>query len=174
MLTMRESIAQTDSALSFSGGGHRMFDLVRHAHAVEKKKWQGVDTRRPLSSLGRMQAASIVAALDGIELHTLFSSPTVRCRKTLEPLASARKLQIQDHWLLAPDAPIDQLYSALCGEHIEGTLWCTHGEVLDDLDALAVERDGTSALPTAKTAKGGVWIVGRNTDPRYIEPNPTH
>ncbi|MGW4339239.1 histidine phosphatase family protein, partial [Rhodococcus koreensis] len=81
-----------------------MFVVVRHAHAVGKATWRGAETNRPLSPLGRRQASGLVAALDGIELHTLFSSPTARCRDTLGALAADRVLPVQDHWLLAPDA----------------------------------------------------------------------
>ena len=80
------------SATSRPGGGHSMFVVVRHAHAVGKTKWRGAETNRPLSALGRRQAVGIVAALDGIELHTLFSSPTVRCRDTLEPHCPCRTI----------------------------------------------------------------------------------
>ncbi|MGV9868925.1 phosphoglycerate mutase family protein [Rhodococcus koreensis] len=148
-----------------------MFVVVRHAHAVGKATWRGAETNRPLSPLGHRQASGLVAALDGIELHTLFSSPTARCRDTLGALASDRVLPVQDHWLLAPDAPVDQLRAALCGSHIDGTLWCTHGEILDDLAAIS-EHDSRGDFPTAKTAKGGAWIFTPGADPRYLPPTP--
>lgn len=149
-----------------------MFVLVRHTHAVGKKRWRGVDANRPLSALGRLQAHNIVAALDGIELHTLFSSPTARCRDTLQPLAATHARPIHDHWLLSREAPVDQLHEALGGSHIEGTLWCTHGEILDKLSAITLEHDSTWDFPTADTAKGGSWIFDRITGPRYIPPFP--
>lgn len=150
-----------------------MFVLVRHAHAGSKTLWHGPDADRPLSTIGRSQADNLVAALAGIEIRALLSSPTVRCRGTLAPLAAARGLTIEDHCLLAPGAPVDQLFAALCAPDIEGTLWCTHGEVLDNLAAHRPAR----LPPATKTAKGGAWIIDHAAPPpftfRYIAPHPT-
>lgn len=132
-----------------------MFVLLRHAHAVEKKKWGGLDADRPLSVLGREQADNLVATLGRFELRTLFTSPTARCRDTLAPLATARGLPIREHPLLAPDAPVDELRSVLDGADVPGTLWCTHGE----------------SSPPSPTAPPPQWFrredrQGRRVDPR--------
>lgn len=147
-----------------------MFVLLRHAHAVAKKNWGGLDTDRPLSVLGRQQAANLVAALGGLELRTLFSSPTARCRDTLVPLAAARGLPIREHPLLAPDASVDELRSLLGGSD-SGTLWCTHGEILTGL-ADGTHCDTARRLPIGNTAKGGAWILDTNAPLRYIDPDP--
>ncbi|MDV7354522.1 phosphoglycerate mutase family protein [Rhodococcus oxybenzonivorans] len=154
-----------------------MFVLVRHAHAGNKTQWHGPDAARPLSGLGRRQADHLVAALAGIEIRALLSSPTVRCRGTLAPLAAARGLTVEDHCLLAPGAPVDRLFAALCAPDIDGTLWCTHGEVLDDLAATAPTHRSARVPPATKTAKGGAWIIDPAAPPpftfRYIAPDPT-
>ncbi|MDV7347829.1 phosphoglycerate mutase family protein [Rhodococcus oxybenzonivorans] len=148
-----------------------MFVLLRHAHAVEKKKWGGLDADRPLSVLGREQANNLVATLGRVELRTLFTSPTARCRDTLAPLATARGLPIREHPLLAPDAPVDELRSVLDGADVPGTLWYTHGEILTTLADAA--RCATAAgVPIGKTAKGGAWILDGNAPLRYIDPEP--
>ncbi len=123
-----------------------MFVLVRHAHAGNKALWHGPDADRPLSIVGRRQAA-------------------------------ARGLTVEDHCLLAPGAPVDRLFAALCAPDIDGTLWCTHGEVLDDLAATAPTHRSARVPPTTKTAKGGAWIIDPAAPPpftfRYIAPDPT-
>ncbi|MFF0818333.1 SixA phosphatase family protein [Rhodococcus sp. NPDC003318] len=148
-----------------------MFVLVRHADAVAKKAWRGPDVDRPLSPLGHQQSAHIVDALADVALSELISSPTVRCRQTLQPLAAARGLPIVDDPRLARDASVGALLSAL-GRCDDGVLWCTHGELFDQLAAAATEHDAAPFLPTAQTAKGGVWIVHRDRGPRYVGPIP--
>jgi phosphohistidine phosphatase SixA len=147
-----------------------MFVLVRHADALAKKTWPGPDTDRPLSPLGHQQSVHLVEALGDVALSGLFSSPTVRCRQTLEPLAVARGLPIVDDPRLARDAPVGALLSAL-GRCDDGALWCTHGEVFDQLAAAATNHGAARFLPTAKTAKGGLWIVHSDRGPRYVGPN---
>lgn len=149
---------------------------MRHAHAGDKTRWRGADADRPLSTLGQRQARSLVAALRGIELHTLFSSPTARCRDTLLPLAVARDLPIQDHPLLAPDASGDELFAALHTPDLDGMLWCTHGEILDALAAIARANGHPGVPPGPTTGKGGAWVVDRGScrsgEFRYIAPVP--
>ncbi|MDT2007076.1 histidine phosphatase family protein [Rhodococcus opacus] len=148
-----------------------MFVLVRHADAVAKKAWQGPDAVRPLSPLGHQQSAHLVDALADVALSALFSSPTVRCRQTLQPLAVARGLPIVDDSRLVRDAPVGALLSAL-GRCDDGALWCTHGEVFDQLAAAAAAHSAARFLPIGKTAKGGLWIVHPDRGPRYVGPNP--
>ncbi|REE75573.1 phosphohistidine phosphatase SixA [Rhodococcus wratislaviensis] len=153
-----------------------MFVLVRHAHAGEKKKWDGPDADRPLSPLGHDQAHGLVAALRGIEIATLFSSPTTRCRQTLLPLAEAVGLRVADHPLLAPDATPDELFALLHGPEADGAAFCTHGEILNALAEFARSRGAPDAPPSGATAKGGVWFVDCGAGPpptlRYLAPIP--
>src|SRR5664279_3259374 len=87
----------------------RVVILVRHAHAGQKAQWHEDDALRPLTPRGRTQAAGLIAALADDDLDTAWSSPTVRCRQTLAPLAADRTLSIQDHPLLAKGAPTADL-----------------------------------------------------------------
>ncbi|EME53263.1 hydrolase [Rhodococcus ruber BKS 20-38] len=153
-----------------------MLVMVRHAHAGSKKLWTGDDIDRPLSPLGWDQARNLVAALDGVELHTLLSSPTARCRQTLQPLATARRLSIDEHQLLAPDAPVEGLLDLVTTQDLDGVLLCTHGEVLTAL-AEQGRAKGTYLLPPAgKTEKGAAWLVDHRAPPasrlRYVPPVP--
>ena len=148
-----------------------MFVLLRHAHAISKKSWSGPDAHRPLSELGRQQAAGLVTTLTGVELRVLYCSPTTRCLDTLAPLAAAHGLSIHEHPMLAPDAAADELRAALESIALAGTLWCTHGETLTALAALT-HTDGTRPFPIGDTAKGGAWLLDAHTPVRYIDPDP--
>ncbi|TQC42515.1 phosphoglycerate mutase family protein [Rhodococcus sp. WS4] len=151
-----------------------MFVLVRHAG--EKESWHGRDADRPLSTLGYWQSRGLVAALDGIELRALFAGPAARCRQTLLALAAARGLRIDDHPLLAVDAPTDELLAVLAAPEAGGVVFCTHGEVLDALAGPARARGAAWVPPAASTAKGGAWIVDRGDGPapilQYLPPTP--
>ncbi|RZL76448.1 MAG: phosphoglycerate mutase family protein [Rhodococcus sp. (in: high G+C Gram-positive bacteria)] len=148
-----------------------MLVLVRHADAVATSAWTGLEADRPLSTLGDRQSVQLVAALADVELSVLFSSPTLRCRQTLQALSVARRLPIVDHPLLAADAPVGDLLAAF-DRADDAALWCTHREVLEQLAGVATEHGAHRYLPTAKTAKGGAWIVHAGRDPRYIGPTP--
>jgi broad specificity phosphatase PhoE len=63
--------------------------------AGDRHRWTGDQDRRPLSDLGRRQAARLAAALAATPVHALFSSPALRCRQTLEPLADRFGLRIE-------------------------------------------------------------------------------
>src|SRR6266508_3359874 len=66
--------------------------LVRHADAGNKRDWSGPDAERPLSEEGWEQAAGLVDLLAGLRIERLLTSPLLRCRQTLEPLAAALEL----------------------------------------------------------------------------------
>ncbi|NGP07373.1 GNAT family N-acetyltransferase [Rhodococcus sp. 14C212] len=153
-----------------------MLVLARHAHAGSKKLWTGDDADRPLSPLGWDQACNLVTALDGVELHTLLSSPTARCRQTLEPLAAVRGLSIDEHRLLAPEAPIEQLFDLVTARGLDEVVLCTHGEVLTALAALARTKGATPLPPAGGTEKGAAWLIDRRAPAtghlRYLPPVP--
>ena len=78
----------------------RLF-LVRHAHAGDRERWEGDDRVRPLSKKGWQQAQGLVQELRKETVSALVSSPYVRCVQTLEPLAQARGLSIEEDQRLA-------------------------------------------------------------------------
>ncbi|MFC9557697.1 SixA phosphatase family protein [Rhodococcus sp. NPDC056960] len=153
-----------------------MFILLRHAHAGDKKNWDGPDADRPLSMLGDQQAQGLVEALTGIEVAVLFSSPTTRCRQSLLPLADERGLSVEDHPLLGPDASPEELFAVLHAPGADRTVFCTHGEVLNALAEFARTRGTPGVPPSGATAKGGAWFVdcaaGVPPTLRYLAPAP--
>lgn len=153
-----------------------MFVLVRHSHAGEKKQWHGPDVERPLSPLGHEQAHGLVAALSGIEIETLLSSPTTRCRQTLLPLAQARGLPIHDEPLLAPDAPPTNCSPRYTDPTPTGRFSAPTGRSSTRWPS-SRSRAEYRASSSGATAKGGVWFVDCGAGPppalRYLAPIPT-
>ena len=69
-------------------------ELVAHMDAGDRRLWTEDQDLRPLSELGRRQAARMAEALSNGPVDGLYSSPALRCRQTLEPLAARCGLPI--------------------------------------------------------------------------------
>lgn len=54
-------------------------ELVAHMDAGDRRLWQGDQDERPLSELGRRQAALFCEAVAVESFDALFSSPALRC-----------------------------------------------------------------------------------------------
>lgn len=146
--------------------------LVRHAKAGHREQWDGPDDLRPLTSKGRQQAAALVELFADQPFSRLLSSPYVRCVETLEPLAEARRLTVENAEALAEGAPPNETVALLLSVAADGpAALSTHGDivqnVLDELVERSVPLEGPLDL-----AKGSTWIIdvadGDISAARYI------
>src|SRR4249919_144735 len=80
--------------------------LVRHAKAGSRRDWPADDDLRPLSPAGQRQAVRIGEALADVGATRIVSSPFVRCRQTLDPLAQRLRLPLELSDALAEGAPL--------------------------------------------------------------------
>ena len=119
--------------------------LLRHASAGDRDDWDGDDRLRPLDGRGRRQAAALVELLSPIEVRRVVSSPYVRCVETVEPLAAALGLPVEQDQRLAEGAG----RAALEVLREQGVVGCTHGDVVEAVlghglkkGAVAVLQDG--------------------------------
>src|SRR4029077_18172212 len=78
--------------------------LVRHAEAGQRGGGPGLDEQRELSEAGRRQADALVRLLAGERVDRVLSSWYPRCRQTVEPLALARGLSVEEDPALAEGA----------------------------------------------------------------------
>jgi phosphohistidine phosphatase SixA len=150
-----------------------MIALVRHADAGRRG---GDDDRaRPLSSLGREQAANLVRQLGPHSLARVLSSPYLRCHQSVEPLAQARGLEVEDEEVLAEGHSGAEVLELMRGIGPAGGALCSHGDViglvLEQLvDGGLIERRGM-LFP-----KGSTWLLELEGDrvirARYIAPEP--
>jgi broad specificity phosphatase PhoE len=148
--------------------------LIRHAHAGSKRAWSGPDELRPLSGRGLLQAKAVVELLAGQPIRRILTSPTTRCRQTVDPLAVELRLQVDDDWALSVDAPAEQLEWLLREPATDETVLCTHGELIA---ALFARLDGQLDLPERpRWQKGSVWLFDGLGSPspvaRYLPPSP--
>lgn len=134
--------------------------FIRHAKAGSRRDWDGPDADRPLSKNGWKQAESIAARLGKRHPAVLVSSPFVRCRQTLEPLARATDLDVVSDERLAAGEPFEAVLD-LFAELSDGAVLCSHGDVIPETIA-ALQRRGCVIDSTPEWRKGSVWKLERD------------
>jgi len=125
--------------------------FVRHARAGNRKEWQGDDRLRPLDERGRRQAEGLVDLLRGHGPTRVLSSSSARCRETVEPLARALGLTVEERTGLAEGASARDVRAVSAELHDEVVVLCTHGDVVADV--LGEE-----------SKKGSTWILRLDGD----------
>jgi 8-oxo-dGTP diphosphatase len=147
--------------------------LIRHARAGSRSRWSGDDRLRPLSKKGRKEAEGLVDLLAPVPLQRVLSSPYVRCVQTVEPLARARGLQIEETEELAEGAGLDAFFRLLREAAGRPSAFCAHGDVMYAL-ADQLVHGGLVRRAEARYEKGGAWVLeereGVITAARYLPP----
>lgn len=93
------------------------------------------------------------------------SSPYVRCRETLEPLAADLGLLVQDAEGLIEGAPLSEALRLIDKVSDKPTALCTHGDVIGDflhhLESQHVRLDaGDDTAPSElRFPKGSTWVL---------------
>ncbi len=146
------------------------FHIVRHAKAGSRSHWTGDDRRRPVSPKGAKQAERIVDQLKKVAVTAVFSSPYLRCVQTVEPLAKARGLAVQESSDLAEGRGVTGLYTFFNNADLDDVVLCTHGDLVWELVEDLTSR---RVLPAFREQfeKGSTWVVeveeGAPTAARY-------
>ena len=86
------------------------------------------------------------AALAGLPVRRILTSPYVRCVQSVAPLAEALGLEVEEAPALAEGAARADVM-ALLATTGAGTVHCTHGDVCHEL------------VGRRKTPKGSAWVV---------------
>lgn len=120
--------------------------LFRHATAGHRRPGDDDDHLRPLDERGRRQAEALSAQYAGFGVERVLTSPYVRCRRSVEPLAEALALPVEERAELAEGTTEAETH-ALIAEVADATaVLCTHGDILQLL--LGEEPE-----------KGSTWVV---------------
>jgi len=146
--------------------------LVRHARAGSRQRWKKDDALRPLSKVGRVQAAGIARSMARRKVERVVSSPYLRCLETVDAIAAKRDLTIVTSDALGEGAPLSEALRAFEKVIDQETVLCTHGDVVRDLlDHFA--RHGLR-LRDHRMEKGSIWVLevtdGQVTEARYRPP----
>ena len=150
---------------------------MRHAKAGSRGDWDGDDAFRPLSRAGRVQADALVPLLSPFGPDRILSSPMTRCVQTVEPLAAACDLKVEDEPSIAEGHT--QLALTLMRQMLEheperAVVCCTHGDIVPEILRELVEADGVRIGREPRWQKGSIWVLhtddGRFTGADYIPP----
>ncbi len=136
--------------------------LVRHGSAGIRDDSDPDDDRRPLDETGHLQAERLAEWL-GLEApRTVLSSPFLRCRQTVEPLAKAVDVDVVVDVRLGEGSPIDAVWALITSiaAALEGdsAVLCSHGDVIPDVVSRA-QRRGMLVPGKLGCAKGSVWSL---------------
>jgi len=146
--------------------------VVRHGKAGSRSAWTEPDDLRPLTKAGRRQADAIADAIADVGATSIFSSPYVRCRQTVEPLAERVRLPVDLSDALEEGAPLADALALLDKLGDDTAVLCTHGDVVGELLGHC-SRHGVT-LDTDLLAKGSIWMLeteaGAIVDARYVPP----
>ncbi len=138
--------------------------LVRHAHAGERKKWNGVDALRPIDPRGQAEADGLAGVLTLFRPGRLVAAPPLRCRQTLEPLAARLALPIVADGAFGEPADPDELPAKVklavsrLGELRAGAtaVICSQGKLMPSLLASLTGAENPAPY---KTPKGTGWLL---------------
>ena len=134
--------------------------VVRHAKAGRRSDWNGEDVLRPLSQRGWNQATLLAERLAPLAPTALLSSPSVRCRQTLEPLAELVGLSIHNDDALREETTLDDVLELL--DRIpDGTVCSSHGDVIPEVIG-ALNRRGMRVDCEPDWRKASVWLLERD------------
>jgi 8-oxo-dGTP diphosphatase len=134
--------------------------LVRHARAGNRRAWKGEDDLRPLSPSGHRQADAITETLTGVGAERVVSSPYVRCRQTVDPVAQRLRLPVELSDALAEGAPVSETMRLMDKLITETTVLCTHGDVVEKV--LEHLRAHGVPLDDRRLVKGSIWVFETN------------
>ena len=123
--------------------------LLRHASAGHRLDWEHDDHLRPLDARGRRQSADLVEILRPLGVRRVVSSPYVRCVQTVEPLAAACGLQVEQDDRLkegAGAAAADLLSES-------GVVCCTHGDIVEALIGRGLKKGAAVVLEDGEVVR---------------------
>lgn len=144
----------------------RTIVVLRHTDALARDQWSGEDRDRPLDRTGRAAAERLVPPLRALGVTAIVSSPAVRCRDSVEPLAAALGLHIDldeglsEEGFIADDGSAMRARAKSAVDQ-EVVVLCTHRPILPGL--LKAVR-ASSDIRRGKRLAPGEFVVVNHVD----------
>ena len=148
--------------------------LIRHAHAGDRGNGPR-DIERPLSDKGRKRAEELATMFDSASVTRIVSSPATRCAQTVEPLAAALGLEVEQVPALWEGTSIDEVLAELHAPGGGDLVACSHGDIIPELIERVTAEGATIAGRGCE--KGSVWVLERRdgewVTARYVNKKST-
>jgi 8-oxo-dGTP diphosphatase len=134
--------------------------LVRQADAGLRSAWCGADEWRGLTSIGHQQARALASMLADLTILRILSSPSLRCRQTVVPLALACAVDVEPCWQLAPCAEADDAMGLISDPETASSVVCTHWGTLQGLFERLAGPHHTALMRSGDPMeKAAAWIL---------------
>jgi phosphohistidine phosphatase SixA len=152
--------------------------LIRHADAGVRVDRSAADEWRGLTALGHLQAAEVAGRLRGLPLLRVLSSPSLRCRQTVVPIARELGVDVEPRRELAAAAAPGELLRFLGDPESEASLLCTHREALDAFFTQLALTGITVPRSDPPMQKAAAWLLlggvgdGAGLRVHYLPPTP--
>lgn len=140
--------------------------LARHGSAGVRDDTDIADDLRPLDPVGESQAHKLAEWLVHEPIQRVISSPYLRCRQTVEPLASRLGLQVEVDAALAEGALLRGVWKLMESLVGQDAVLCSHGDVIPEFIRAAQLR-GMHVPGKSGSAKGSVWTLKHWSDERF-------
>jgi 8-oxo-dGTP diphosphatase len=125
-----------------------VLDVLPHCSSTPRGDWQGPDDERPLSDKGMQEAAVLATAVQGVQ--AVYTSPALRCRQSVMPLATAAGVPItvderlrEADGFAEPAAWVEGLFAPI-GQALGGA-WAA-GRGLAALEEIVARHQGGRAV----------------------------
>ena len=130
--------------------------FIRHAHAGDRLA-EHHDRYRQLSARGHNRAQELASFLADANITRVISSPATRCVQTVEPIAKAFGLGVEEDERLWEDSLRADALDVLTSVGNEGVAICSHGNIIPEVLELLSEQ-GTK-LKGRGCEKGSIWVL---------------
>ena len=104
------------------------------------------DHLRPLDERGRRQAAAYPEVYSGYGVERVLTSPYTRCRQSVEPLAAALDLPVEERSELAERSTGADVHALARELGAATAVLCTHGDVIGEVLGEEPEKGSTWVL----------------------------
>ena len=134
--------------------------LVRHADAGLRSTWYGADEWRGLTNVGHEQARALASMLPEMTVLRILSSPSLRCRQTVVPLALRWALDVEPCWQLGPSVEAEDVIGLIADPETSSSVLCTHRETLEVLFEYLAGSHHVPDMPGGDPMeKAAVWVL---------------